>query len=371
MKFPKRQLEQLIKRNEENKLRTLKIVDGLIDFSSNDYLGISRNRLFIQKLHSDNAPIGATGSRLLSGNSRAAMDAEAYLADLFKSESALIFNSGYNANLAVLSSIPQRNDAIFYDELSHASIKDGIRLSLASKVSFKHNSLTDLEKKMSKVDGEKFVIVESAYSMDGDFCPLEELISLCKKHSAYLIIDEAHCTGLLGDNGGGLVENLGLEEEIFCRILTFGKAIGHHGAAVLGSKDLTEYLINYARPFIYTTALPPSSYSLIKLIFKSIPQLRNERYQLNENITLYNSLFEKHLETKYDRIKSDHPIQTIIIPGNSQVKFTSEELAKKGFDVRPILSPTVREGSERLRICLHSFNTSDEISNLVHSLAEL
>lgn len=371
MDFPERQLELLNKRNKNDSFRTLKVIEGLIDFSSNDYLGLSQRNNFIGSIGQDAKRIGSTGSRLLTGNSNQAMETESYLANLLKSESALIFNSGYAANLAVISSVPQRNDTIIYDELSHASIKDGIRLSFANKLSFKHNDLPDLDKKLVLSRGEKFVVVESAYSMDGDLCPLKGLIKICKKHNAYIILDEAHCTGVYGSNGGGLSEEIGIEDDIFCRIYTFGKAMGYHGAAVLGSQNLINYLINYARPFIYTTALPDASYNLIKKLFEIIPQISDQRIKLKSNIEVYNNLFNKHLIEKYNRVLSNHPIQTIIIPGNDKVKGLSEKLRHMGFDVRPILSPTVKEGSERLRICLHSFNSTNEISKLVHSLADL
>ena len=372
MSLPERQLDKLKKRKENNSLRSLRLVDNLIDFSSNDYLGLARNQELANEIHlkSQNQRNGSGGSRLLTGNNELFEETESFLAQQFKSESALLFNSGYDANLAVLSALPQRGDTIFYDDLSHASIKDGIRLGLASKASFKHNDLIDLERKIDKVkSGEKYIVIESIYSMDGDEADLPQLVKLAFKYKAYLIVDEAHATGLYGKNGGGLSEFHNLEKDIFCRIYTFGKGPGVHGAAVAGSNDLIQFLINFARPFIYTTALPAHSSLAIQCSMKFIAdnnQLQNKTF---DNVSYYVKNFEKKLKSKFSRTSSKHPIQTILTPGNDHARILSNYILSKGLDVRPILAPTVKEGQERLRICLHSYNSIDEISTLVDTLA--
>jgi 8-amino-7-oxononanoate synthase len=182
----------------------------------------------------DDAASGSTGSRLLSGNSELAMKLEAKLAATFRSQATLLFNSGYAANLAVLSSIPQKDDTIIYDELSHASIKDGARLSLAKKYSFRHNDMSDLERKISRSTGRVYVVVESVYSMDGDSCPLRELTQLSKKLGFTIILDEAHTTGVSGPRGSGVSVEFDLHDQIDIRIYTFGKAMGACGACVAG-----------------------------------------------------------------------------------------------------------------------------------------
>lgn len=372
MTLPKRHLDQLKKREKNNSLRSLKLVDNLIDFSSNDYLGLTRSEKLADDIHnkSRNQKNGSGGSRLLSGNNRLFEETEEFLAKQFKAQNTLLFNSGYDANLAVLSSIPQRGDTILFDELSHASIKDGIRLSLASKLSFKHNDLHDLEKKLSRVESnDKYIVIESIYSMDGDQANLQEFVLLCAKYNAYLIVDEAHATGLYGTQGGGLSEKHKLQNDIFCRIYTFGKAPGVHGAAVAGSNDLIQYLVNFARPFIYTTALPAHSCLSIQCSMKFISENNEIQGKVFENVTFYLKTFEERLKGKFNKTSSEHPIQTIITPGNDYARKLSSHLWSKGFDVRPILSPTVKEGEERLRICLHSFNSTDEISSLVDTLA--
>lgn len=362
--------EILLQRKRKNLFRELKVTSGLKDFCSNDYLGLAQSQdlfdLVTQKIESLNLKQnGATGSRLLSGNSALTEQVEQNLAAIFKSESTLIFNSGYTANLAVLSSLPQKGDTIIYDELAHACIKDGARLSLAKRFSFKHNDLNDLEKKIKQSEGRIFIAVESIYSMDGDECPLYDLVLLAEKYNVSIILDEAHSTGVIGKNGSGYAVHLGLQDKIAVRIYTFGKAMGNHGACVVGSKNLTQYLTNFARPFIYTTASSPHSIITIDCAFDFLSKNIHLQNVLIDKINLFN----KHLIK--ERIKTSTAIQTILIPGNENVKLAAHKLQLKGFDVRPILSPTVQEGTERLRICLHSFNTDDDIKELAHLVSTL
>ena len=196
--------------------------------------------------------------------------------------------------------------------------------------------------------------------MDGDLCPLQEIVALTKKYHAHLIIDEAHATGIIGEKGEGLVQWLGSEREIFARIHTFGKACGCHGAVVLGSQNLCSYLINFSRSFIYTTALPPASVHAIIKSYNLFPSMRNERIAVNELAHLF-----KKKEMKYEKVSSNTPIQGVIVPGNEEVKEVANRLQASGFDVRPILYPTVPKGKERLRIVIHSFNTAEHVEGLV------
>lgn len=362
--------KELDKRKEDHSFRTLKPQGLGIDFSSNDYLGLARSHELFQRIEEGIQTIvsplnGATGSRLLTGNSELAEETEAYLANLFHSERCLLFNSGYNANLGVLSSIPQRGDTILYDELSHACIKDGARLSLANRFSFLHNDLDDLERKIKKSSGKIFIAVESVYSMDGDQCPLKELVAMANHYEASIILDEAHSTGIFGEDGNGLACSLGLESEIAIRIYTFGKAMGVHGAVVAGSTNLVNYLINYSRPFIYTTALPPHSLIAIKESFKHISAHSDIQEKLHGKMNLFNS------HSGSSTTKNQSPIQSVIVPGNETVRNLSAQLLQEGFDCRPILSPTVKEGKERIRICLHTYNEDHEIQSLITYLAKI
>lgn len=383
MNFPKRLYKKLNQRKKSNSLRTLTLQDELVDFSSNDYLGFSRsNELHKNVMKTiENHPFknGTTGSRLLSGNHELHQEVELQLAAFFNSESALLFNSGYDANIGLFSSVLQRGDFIFYDELIHASIRDGTQLSHAKAFKFKHNDLADLENKIllqppfnsESHDREMYVVTESVFSMDGDSPDLVALAKLCQKYNIHLIVDEAHATGVLGKNGRGMVKELGLEKDVFARIHTFGKAMGSHGAVVLGSNELQSYLINFARSFIYTTAIPLHTVATIKVAFEKLAILSESKEspysKLRKNIQYFNQeLTADHQQLNF--IKSNSAIHCCIISGNEKVKQIALKLQEKGIDIKPILSPTVLKGQERLRICLHSYNSKAEIYNLLNLL---
>jgi 8-amino-7-oxononanoate synthase len=366
-------LQALRSREEENSLRRLVLPPAkLIDFASNDYLGLSRSQELFNIIQKKLATLeiasnGSTGSRLLTGNSPIIEQAEKTLADIFNAGASLLFPSGYMANMAVLSALPKRGDTILYDQFSHASIKDGLRLSQATRLPFLHNDLNDLERKIKKAERQCFVVVESVYSMDGDVSPLEELVDLCSRYNAHLIVDEAHSTGVMGLNGNGTVCQKKLETKVPVRIYTFGKAMGVHGACIAGSETLINYLINFSRPFIYTTA--PDLHSVVS-ITESFRYLKNNSTipaQLREKITFFLSRMKNHPQL----IKSESAIQSFVIPGNINVKQTAAMLQQNGIDVRPIVPPTVAQGTERLRIILHSFNTEDEINFLIEQLLSL
>lgn len=361
--FLKKKLDE---RSVNNALRTLRSPGHAIDLCSNDYLGIATNNLL--KKSSDygwnDLKHGSTGSRLLTGNYDLIEEAERELARFHKSEAALIFNSGYDANVGLLSSVPQKGDTIVYDYLSHASIRDGIRLSFAQSFSFAHNDLADLKKKLEHATGNVFVVTESVFSMDGDMCPLREMLNVCKKSGAHLIIDEAHATGVTGEKGEGLVQQLSVEDECFARVHTFGKACGCHGAVVLGSSGLRDYLVNFARSFIYSTALPPVSVNAILRSYRIFPGMKEERRHLYKLISFF-----QHAVLSYEKKASGTPIQAVLVNGNSEVKALAGKLQENGLDVRPILYPTVPKGQERLRIVLHSFNTMDDVEKLISLLS--
>lgn len=362
MQTPEKLVAALQKRKEEQSIRTLKITDHLVDFSSNDYLGLAQNPEVLQLADSfyqqqDN---GATGSRLLNGNKPYHEALEAQLATYFNGEAALLFNSGYTANLGVLSAIPQKGDTILLDERSHICIKEGVRLSRASFFNFKHNDLQDLEARLRRATGTVYVVVESVYSMDGDEVPLQPLVTLCQQYGAFIIIDEAHSTGLFSEKGNGFVCHQQLEEAIFCRVYTFGKAIGAHGACVVGSEVLKQYLINYARSFIYTTAMPSHAVAAIRAAITYREEHHQEWHQLKEHIALFKLLIHEAVPA----LESEHAIQGVLCNGNEEARNLASHLQAEGFDIRPILSPTVPKGSERVRICLHSFNKKEELTHL-------
>jgi len=358
--------KKINERKEQNSFRQLSLSkDGMIDFCSNDYLGIVKNDLLNPSGHFEQPDrSGATGSRLLTGNYKLIEETEQFIANFHNAESGLIFNSGYDANVGLLSCVPQRGDTVLYDYSSHASIRDGIRLSFAQSFSFRHNDVNDLEERLKKVpalNGRNiFVVTESVFSMDGDLCPLKELTALCEIYNANLIIDEAHATGIIGEKGEGLVQNLNLESKIFARIHTFGKAIGVHGAIVLGSTTLRDFLVNFARSFIYSTALPPAAIAMVKAGYELFPSLRKERDRLKKLIKAI-----RHSSIKDRFMASETPIQGVIIQGNEQAKRAARLLQDNKIDVRPILYPTVPKNQERLRIVLHSFNSENELDLLL------
>jgi 8-amino-7-oxononanoate synthase len=342
-----------------------------VDFCSNDYLGFAQEGE-IQKeisriLETYDAQLGSTGSRLISGNHPLFDTVEKMLGDFHQTESALIFNSGYDANIGFFSTIPQRGDTIIYDELCHASIRDGIRLSVSKGHSFTHNDVRELKSKLERSTGAVYVAVESVYSMDGDEAPLSELTALCTEYEAYLVVDEAHSTGIYGTQGEGRVVSLGIQDQIFARLHTFGKAMGAHGAAWFGSAVLTEFLINYCRPFIYTTGLPIHSLAHIQSAYTFLQDSPEIIHKLRSNIQFFNDEVVRQGIEGF--LPSDSPIQCIILSGNETVIRVTGAIRSKGFDVRPILHPTVAEGKERIRICLHAFNTRDEIKELLQTLA--
>lgn len=379
--FPKTLLKKLQHREANNALRQLPGSNNLVDFASNDYLGFAQSETIFNATHQflvDRGITinGATGSRLISGNHNLYAVAEDFIAHFHQAPTALIFNSGYDANVGFFSALPQRNDVILYDELCHASIRDGIQMSKAKSYKFQHNHFEDLEKLILKNTSNTlepiaiYIVTESVFSMDGDAPNLEELVALSEKHHCYLVIDEAHALGVFGTDGEGLVQSFGLQDNVFARIMTFGKGLGCHGAAVLGSNELKNYLINFARSFIYTTGLSPHSVATILMAYQSLNSEKEAIQKLKSNVQYFNQ-YKMQLGLKSLFVYSKSAIQCAIIPGNDNVKSIAIQLQEKGFDVKAILSPTVPEGQERLRFCLHSYNSEAEITQVLHHLSEM
>lgn len=380
-RFPANLEKRLQNRISKSALRKLGNITFLTDFSSNDYLGFSRNQEIFEKAHqilqeNDLVRNGSGGSRLLTGNNPIYAPAEEFIAAFHCAEAALIFNSGFDANLGFFGCVPQRHDVIFFDEYSHASIRDGIALSKASAFKFRHNDLDDLKKKIDQIvengsPNNVYIVTEAVFSMDGDIPNLKVIAEFSKVNGYYLVLDEAHATGVIGQKGKGMVEELGLQDLIFARILTFGKAIGAHGAAILGSAKLKEYLVNFARSLIYTTALPPHSLATVLAAYEHLQEEGfSEVKKLQQNIAFFNTEIERNLLQQHF-IQSKSSIHCCVVPGNERVKQIALDLQNAGFDVKPIMSPTVPEGKERLRFCLHSFNSKEEIFEVLKLLTTL
>ncbi|PGH17408.1 hypothetical protein AJ80_04864 [Polytolypa hystricis UAMH7299] len=382
----------LDQRKLKGRHRTLQIPPKeSIDLSSNDFLSLStsdhlRQRFIANVKHaSDNYPLASGGSRLLDGNSVYAEELETFIASFHDAPSGLLFNSGYDANMAIFSCIPQKGDLIIYDELVHASAHEGMRLSRSTeKVSFRHNSAINfrdtLENAIQKDPllrtGSRnvFVAVESLYSMDGDFAPIKDILNIMEdllpRQNGYMIVDEAHSTGVFGPRGAGIVQELGVQDRVFLRMHTFGKALGSHGAIVLCSQLTRDYMINYSRSLIYTTAMPLPSLVSIRTAYELMDQGEtiSSQSQLQSRISHVQTLFaaakSTHANPSLLRVRH-HPRSPIF---SLQTPFALELagfVQQEGMTVRAIRPPTVPKGTDRVRVCLHAKNTEAELERLV------
>lgn len=327
--------ERLNHRISRGIYRTLSLGKEIVDFASNDYLGFARSKELLENIKNAIAlvsQVGSTGSRLLTGNTTESEHLEEEIAHFHHAQAGLLFPTGYTANLALLSAIARREDTILYDKQAHASLRDGIVLSRAKNHAFHHNDCHHLFELLKKTHKPAMVCIESLYSTDGSLAPLKEIVSLCEQFHAKLIVDEAHATGVFGK---GLTVQAGVENQIFARIHTFGKALGVQGAIVLGSPLLREYLINFARPFIYSTAPSLIHLASIRCAYALLEKA-------NTSISRLQALCAfAGMKTAIQAIKA------------TNVKKLSQELLKRGFDVRPLVYPTVPEGEECLRLTLH------------------
>ncbi len=338
----------------------------LIDFVSNDYLGFSKNKAIL-----DEAP-----QYFVENNSikYGAIDLENHIAKFHQTDSASIFNFAKDALLRFFGSIPQKDDLILYDELCHVSIHDAIQISNAFSHQFQHNDFEDLERLIEnsrpKTQNPKpiFIVTESVFSMDGDMPNLEELIILAEKHNCLLVIDESHSVGVFGEKGQGLVQNLQLQEKVFARIISFDNALSCEGSAIIGSKNLKKHLDNFDPSFINKIKLSPKAVADILVAYERLESEKQTIEQLRDNIVYFNQEINL-LGLKPMFVRSKSAIHSAIILGNQNAKFIANQFQEKGFDVKAILSPEVPEGQERLRMCIHSFNTKEEISQLLGLLS--
>lgn len=358
--------EALDKRKEAGILRTLKPKLEGIDFYSNDYLGLAGNkelqsRLLLKVQENPQLLSGSSGSRLISGNSNTVTETENYIAEQHQYPAALLFSSGYNANLALFSTLPDRHDTIIVDEQIHRSVHDACRMSHAKKLKFRHNDLEDLESILKKQTGHSYIAIESLYSMDGDLAPLEEITALSQKYNAALIVDEVHAFGVFGY---GLIEKYQLQNDVFAAVITYGKALGAHGAAVLCDETVKSYLVNFASPFIYTTAAQDFLWMAIKTGYEFLKQKPGLSKKLHQNIEIFRN---QNVDTPSSEIS---PIQAVLVPDNHRLRSLHRTLSGNGFLTYAVHSPTVKTGTERLRICLHSFNTEEDIVELTRIIKE-
>ncbi|KAL6831801.1 PLP-dependent transferase [Trichoderma camerunense] len=402
----------LSSRLTQGRLRRLTIPSSdSVDFSSNSYLSLSSNPAvkaayvsFILPHLQSSSPeagfgLGSGGSRLLDGNSAFTEDLERRIAEFHGADAGLLFNSGFEANTGLFACVPQKGDVIVYDELIHASVHDGMKLSRAQRIAFAHNkvydaatsskypSLDSLLKSLAEdtqvSSGKKniFIAVEGVYSMDGDLAPLQEIVECVEKRlpqgNGYVIVDEAHSTGIFGRQGRGLVCQLGLEDRIWARVHTFGKAMGCSGAIVLCSSTTRSYLINYARSFIYTTAMAFPSLASIRTTYDFLAQghadslIQNLQSLIDHMHTLLTQLIERHAPSpELFRINPEAPQSPILPLLTSRARNLAQYCQERGFTVRPIVAPTVPAGEDRVRVCLHAGNTVEEVEGLCRAVEE-
>lgn len=348
-------LEKLARREKDGNMRILRTMPSLIDFASNDYLGLARSgkqaNNILQELASG-ISFGSTGSRLFTGNSQYAEDLEKTIADFHGYENGLLYNCGYMANIGLLPAVTSQRDIILYDAHIHASTLEGIRLSHARAYPFKHCDLDHLESRLKRCHnkGERFICIESIYSTSGAKADLLNICILAERYSAKLIVDEAHATGVCGPFGKGLIAGNEVQKHVFAQVVTFGKALGVHGAIVMGSNVLKQVLVNFSRSFIYTTALPHYSLAAIQCSYRLFPTLDAER---------------AHLRKLGERFQQSSHIQSLRMVGNNAVRQLADRLADHGYHVSALMSPTVKRRNESLRINLHAFNTMDEVEGLL------
>lgn len=356
---------RLARRIRNKEFRTLPPRHWRYDFISNDYLSFARSEELKKKiaehfLKTDG--IGATGSRLLSGNLETAELLEKDLSEFFQYPKALVFPCGFTLNCGLIAAVASDRDAVLMDENAHASLKNGLKLSPAHGFFFKHNDLNHLETRLKRIRNlyeNIFIVVESLYSMDGDLCNLEKVLELSQIYGARLIVDEAHAVGSFGEKGRGFLSGFEDHEHLFASVITFGKALGCQGAAVLGSEELIKYLQNFCHSFIYTTGL--STFSLVAMqeslnLLKKDPE---QRKQLQERIGFFN---------KKMGIERQSPIYSLRFSNTNLLREASASLKEKGVGALPIYSPTVQKGKERLRLSLHAHNSEDEIQLCIDAL---
>ena len=374
MSFYSEELNKLVEKDNFRQIRDIDekyakyIFTGgkrLINFSSNDYLNLSTDREligeFVEKYKNDNEFIfSSASSRLLTGTSKIYKKLENHLASLFQKESCLLFNTGYQCNLGVVSSLVNRDDVIFSDKLNHASIIDGMKLSGTKFFRYRHldyENLEELLKKNRNSYKKALIISESVFSMDGDIADIRKLIELKQKYNAYLMIDEAHAFGVFGENLAGVSDENGIRENVDIITATLGKSFGSMGAFCVSNKVIIDYLINKADSFIFSTALPS-----VNIMWSDF--LISEKFDFvrEKSLKLRNLINEAHLYIKDGGLTQIIPV--IIGENNKTVKI-AQELQSKGFYILPVRPPTVPVNTSRLRLSLTSDITKEEFQTVI------
>jgi 8-amino-7-oxononanoate synthase len=343
-----------------------------IDFSSNDYLGLKEHPRMKEesKKAIDAFGTSSSASRLLSGDLKLHHDLEERIAAFKNKEAALVFNSGYQANTGIIPALYSKDDCIFSDRLNHASIIDGIILSGATFLRFQHNDPQHLEALLKDKRGKcknALIVSESVFSMDGDRAPLTELVRLKEQYACRLMVDEAHATGIFGDNGSGVIREEGLENNIDLIMGTFGKALGGFGAYLAADRQIVDYLINTCRSFIYSTALPAP---VIAADITGLDLVKEEPFRREKLLTLA-GFFREGLKEKGFRVKGDSQIVPLILEDTQRAVSFAQNLQEKGYWVLPIRPPTVPAKEARLRFSLTFYQSKEILEKLINELCEI
>jgi len=357
---------------EKGLFRTLRTVDAsVLNFCSNDYLGLAADPRLKEaaKAAVDRYGAGSGAARLISGNNPLCDALETALADLKGTETALLFNSGYHANIGAIPALAGEGGVIFSDEWNHASLIDGCRLSKAETVVYRHNDLADLEVSLRKTSKKKIIVTEAVFSMEGDVCPLDGLLRLAQKYDALVYLDEAHAVGVFGKDGEGLSHGARHASNLLISMGTLGKAFGSYGAFIVGSKSLRDVLINKARSFIFTTALPPA---VLGASLKAVEIVREEpdrRKKLWDNVAAVEAFVGASGQKPLHGATS--PIFSIPIGPADKTMEISQRLLEQGIYVQGIRPPTVPEGTSRLRLTVSASHTRDQIGSILRVIRSL
>ena len=342
-----------------------------VAFCSNDYLGLAAHPDLIEAARQGAARygVGAGASHLILGHTAAHHELEEQLAALTGLPRALLFSTGYMANLGVVTALAGRGDAVFADRLNHASLNDAALLSRAVFTRYRHGDVEALERMLAgSVARRKLVLTDAVFSMDGDIAPVPDLIALCERHDAWLLLDDAHGFGVLGAHGRGVLEHFGAASPRVIYMATLGKAAGVFGAFVAGQQEAVDYLIQRARPYVYTTATPPM---LAAALMKSVELIRNGSERRRHLRVLIARLRERLQVTRWTLMPSPTPIQPLVIGDHREAVAVSRRLADRGLLVPAIRPPTVPEGTARLRISLSAAHSIEDVERLAASLSEL
>jgi len=358
--------------DERQQRRSLVEIQG-VNFCSNDYLGLAERpelREAVARALQNGTRAGATGSRLLSGQTEGWREVEEEFAAFAGTEAALFFNTGYAANVGMLAALVGPDDVVYSDVLNHASLIDGMRLSGARKVIYPHLELNALEDRLKEDTGapwRRVIVTESVFSMNGDAAPLREMAALAEKYGAAMIVDEAHATGVHGPEGRGLAAEAGILPQVLAILHTCGKALGSAGAFVCGPATLKEHLINHARTFIFSTALPPYFVEQIRAALRLATGMEQERELLKKRAS---GMVRALRQEGFDTAKSSSQIVPVILGSNEETLNAAAHLQTEGFAVRGIRPPTVPNGQARLRLSLTTKIAEEDLSRLVSSLTQ-